>query len=1246
MCSRALIALGGFDSLHGLKMELQRFRRNPEDFMEAAVVAAGPTAGRAMRRVMLARYKESLRQALSSKGVDLDDMLPALERLDTLAEVQALCAGGEVVEIQKQVDRLLQKAMGETESAMKGVTSLTGVTGVAAKRLLVGCAKSSLREALLTAKDLEEFGLPGLKGEDSKASRRGAGGTSHTSFEELWPDLLDALECVDTVQMLRPLVTSPVQSMLQKENALRLLRQLMDDKAPAGDAARRLMLAGHKTRILQAWDSVREARQKRVGRGQASSSAMLLADDQGVETASRSSSRAGGAGAKKGKRERALVAPEASSASAAHPVQLQRQKTSPALAKLRRAGQAAIIAQSLARKDVSSRELHLSRVRWEELREALEQIRVERVGELRALIKQPKALLEAVLAIASPRTERAKDAVETLAKQLKVKGSGVKAASLRAQLVSAAKQLMIASLRPLFEAASGPIGRMDRRVAWSDVLPALQVADIEDLREAVGNVGRACRFVDKMAQNATSPVAIRLAIAKAAPSLRTAAAELKLPWDDAVRPALEALDSASILEEAAHVQPLNFLVGLLKGSSPVSKQLLLAQAKPLLVPALTQLHLRDPAINFDAAKWKAALNVVRSTVPVALEWAEAENALVRMEALELREGLNSVFSASSWSVGGDLVPGKTLDDASVGAVMRDASGLGLSRGQDAATDTAKAFLNRLLAVDSSSAGSATRHLLLAHARHLLMAQMHALNPDEPSEWLSRSQLDAILAHDYDVDALRDIVLNVTLKPSRHVARVRKAATTLVGAASWDEAMRLFARQAAGVLLYGRGMAWADVESFLQLLKKLRLVEADALVEATDKAKAAAASAQEFMDEVVLGFVEERVLAALSHLEKTAEGTKDTPRESTEDQATLLQSALRVVRLLIFQRTRRSNADDDWAWAVGPAFEATVRDASTAIQILHSVQGASATSSVGAKEAIAVSAFSRSGSEQFRGLPMRLASLLGPSAGLLCLRVLIVGFKSELRKTPPVERLPWERARHVLEASDGLMARLVNGKLLAQSGQFALADGVIDALNAELQGASGLLWERVERPPPSEAEWGMELDYPALASLLTQRGAVQPMVELTQEEWAVLEAPKSLCIDHFVLSGDGTYFFRPVLALVDHPPTDSMRRLLAARALISPHRARLDGALAQLAALEAASPEDVRPALEALGSLHAFRAAFEDPLTALSALLHAPSDAPSLAARLLSIAQARPNISLKALSDVDLEWDDLAAALGV
>ena len=200
----------------------------------------------------------------------------------------------------------------------------------------MGCAKSSLREALLTAKDLEEFGLPGL-GEDSKASRRGAGATSHTSFEELWPDLLDALECVDTVQMLRPLVTSPVQSMLQKENALRLLRQLMDDKAPAGDAARRLMLAGHKTRILQAWDSVREARQacgtwagEQLGHAVSGRSGCRDSLTQLIEGRRRR--------AKKGKRTRTLVAPEASSASAAHPVQLQRQKTSPALAKLRRAG--------------------------------------------------------------------------------------------------------------------------------------------------------------------------------------------------------------------------------------------------------------------------------------------------------------------------------------------------------------------------------------------------------------------------------------------------------------------------------------------------------------------------------------------------------------------------------------------------------------------------------------------------------------------------------------------------------------------------------------------------------------------------------------------------------------------------------------------------------------------------------------------------------------------------------------------
>ena len=47
-----------------------------------------------MRRVMLARYKESLRQALSSKGVDLDDMLLA-ERFDTPARCRRL-RGGEL----------------------------------------------------------------------------------------------------------------------------------------------------------------------------------------------------------------------------------------------------------------------------------------------------------------------------------------------------------------------------------------------------------------------------------------------------------------------------------------------------------------------------------------------------------------------------------------------------------------------------------------------------------------------------------------------------------------------------------------------------------------------------------------------------------------------------------------------------------------------------------------------------------------------------------------------------------------------------------------------------------------------------------------------------------------------------------------------------------------------------------------------------------------------------------------------
>ena len=74
MCSRALIALGGFDSLHGLKMELQRFRRNPEDFGSCGSCCWPDSGARDAARDASALQGEPA-SGSELKGVDLDDML-------------------------------------------------------------------------------------------------------------------------------------------------------------------------------------------------------------------------------------------------------------------------------------------------------------------------------------------------------------------------------------------------------------------------------------------------------------------------------------------------------------------------------------------------------------------------------------------------------------------------------------------------------------------------------------------------------------------------------------------------------------------------------------------------------------------------------------------------------------------------------------------------------------------------------------------------------------------------------------------------------------------------------------------------------------------------------------------------------------------------------------------------------------------------------------------------------------------
>lgn len=134
-------------------------------------------------------------------------------------------------------------------------------------------------------------------------------------------------------------------------------------------------------------------------------------------------------------------------------------------------------------------------MRWEELRSALEQIEVETVEQLKALLRHPKPLLEALMAVASHGDEPGSAALSKALDRLKKPLKGTCAGFRDAWLTGAAKHLVIASLRPLFQAKGGPITKLDKRLGWADVLPALYAADIEELREAIGSVSRACRFV-------------------------------------------------------------------------------------------------------------------------------------------------------------------------------------------------------------------------------------------------------------------------------------------------------------------------------------------------------------------------------------------------------------------------------------------------------------------------------------------------------------------------------------------------------------------------------------------------------------------------------------------------------------------------------------------------------------------------------------------------------------------------------
>ena len=91
--------------------------------------------------------------------------------------------------------------------------------------------------------------------------------------------------------------------------------------------------------------------------------------------------------------------------------------------------------------------------------------------------------------------------------------------------LAAAKRLVLPKLRPLFEDRSGPLRRL--QISWEDVLPALELAELSDLRGGLGSVHNLERFLKELSLS-QGPAAVALAVAQSKPLLIKPMAAMKL----------------------------------------------------------------------------------------------------------------------------------------------------------------------------------------------------------------------------------------------------------------------------------------------------------------------------------------------------------------------------------------------------------------------------------------------------------------------------------------------------------------------------------------------------------------------------------------------------------------------------------------------------------------------------------------------------------------------------------------------
>lgn len=465
--------------------ELEAAVMDVETFLYNLACSLGPAA----KRMAIAKLRPRLEVPLAKMLLTWDDIVPVLNEIDSIEELQAALEAPEVL-----------------------LTKLANLGGTAGRRFIVAKLRPKLEPVI------KQAGL-------------------------LWSEVVDVLLLVDTLEELQAAMGNP-------EGFLQQLAVTMSS------AARRLIIA--KLRPLL------EARLQRLDvewRDVQPALEMLTL----VEL------------------QKALADPQAWLKDAANAVGL--------------AGKRLLIAFLRPRLEPSLRRRGLH---WEDVLAALELI--DSVQELQRCFDDPESFLESVVQLGGDAAKKvllsfARSRLEPMIiqqgllwvdivralelidepKELQDAVDNPKA-FLQCLLDTsgpAAKKVLLARLRPIVEPLINRQG-----LKWSDVLRALEEFDVVDL-----DVQKALQspdeFLEKLA-NAATPAAMFLILAKMRPKMEPALVSQGLRWDDAVK-AFELVNSLDELR-AAIADPDGLLDSLATMGTLAAKKMLLARIRPRLEP--------------------------------------------------------------------------------------------------------------------------------------------------------------------------------------------------------------------------------------------------------------------------------------------------------------------------------------------------------------------------------------------------------------------------------------------------------------------------------------------------------------------------------------------------------------------------------------------------------------------------------------------------------------------------------------